>query len=106
MDPKLQVLLIQHYWFFKCSWVCTINVYFFTSFKKSETSDLFIDLFPSPQHQYKLESDPMCGKTTGGREECFWNCEVGPSGLQEGLFKGFLLANPDCLLGCFPEVNV
>ena len=64
----------------------------------------FVDLFPSPQPRYKLESDPMCGITTGGREECFWNCEVGSSGLPEGLFKGFLLNPPDCLIGCFSKV--
>ena len=46
----------------------------------------------------------MCGITTGGREECYWNCEVGSTGLQEGLFKGFLLTPPDCLLDCFPKV--
>ena len=63
-----------------------------------------LDLFPSPQPRFNLESDPMCGITTGGREECFWNCEVGSSGLEEGLFKGFLLTPPDCLLGCFSKV--
>ena len=63
-----------------------------------------LDLFPSPQHRFKLESNPMCGITTGGKEECFWNCGVGSSGLEEGLFKMFLLTPPDCLLGCFSKV--
>ena len=22
----------------------------------------------------KLKSDPQCGRTTGGREECWWDC--------------------------------
>ena len=63
----------------------------------------FLDLFTSPQPRFKLESDPMCGITTGGREECFWKCEVKSSKLPEGLFKGFLLTPPDCLLGCFTK---
>ena len=102
MDTKLQICLIQHFWLLKCSWVCIIYVYLF----QSKADVHFLDLFTSPQPRYKLESDPMCGITTGGREECFWKCEVKSSGpeLAEGLFKGFLLTPPDCLLGCFTKV--
>ena len=25
---------------------------------------------------YSLENDPMCGITTGGKEECDWDCDV------------------------------
>ena len=24
-----------------------------------------------------LKSDPLCGVTGGGREECYWDCELG-----------------------------
>ena len=50
--------------------------------------------------KYKLDNDPMCGITTGGKEDCFWDCEVGSTGVGNGL----LLTPPDCLLNCFPKV--
>ena len=26
---------------------------------------------------YKLGNDPMCGVTTGGNDECHWDCKLG-----------------------------
>ena len=43
----------------------------------------------------------MCGITTGGKEDCFWNCEIG-----NNTFLGRLIQNPECLLKCFPEVKI
>lgn len=41
----------------------------------------------------------MCGITTGGREDCFWDCEI------EMGFNGPIVSTPECLLDCFPEVR-
>ena len=43
----------------------------------------------------------MCGLPTGGREECFWDCEVEDSEFTNGP----IFPAPECLLDCFPEVN-
>ena len=61
------------------------------------------DIF-TPKTKFKLENDPMCGITTGGREECFWDCE-----LTQGLYHKFkpagpIIKNPGCLQDCFDEV--
>ena len=49
--------------------------------------------------RYKLGDDPMCGLTTGGMKDCFWECEVTPT--DDGPF----ITNPECLLNCFPKVK-
>ena len=50
--------------------------------------------------KYRLEDDPMCGVTTGGSEECFWDCEL------ELTEIGIIIAsNPECLFDCFPKVK-
>ena len=49
--------------------------------------------------RYKLEDDPMCGITTGGREDCFWDCEI------EMSMNGPIISTPECLSDCFPEVK-
>ena len=41
----------------------------------------------------------MCGITTGGKEECFWNCDIGNT------VNGLIVSNPECLLDCFEEVK-
>ena len=51
---------------------------------------------------YKLENDPMCGMTTGGKEECFWDCNID----SKGIGNGPLISSPECLLNCFPEVII
>ena len=50
--------------------------------------------------RYRLENDPMCGETTGGREDCFWDCEIINSRVY-----GPIISNPECLLDCFEEVS-
>ena len=52
-------------------------------------------MFPE---RYKLENDPMCGLTTGGREDCFWDCDIGQT------LNGAIISTPECLLDCFAEV--
>ena len=54
----------------------------------------FSESFLNPR--FKLENDPMCGVTTGGKEDCFWDCEIGYDSL---------LTPPECLLKCFSEVK-
>ena len=50
--------------------------------------------------KYKLEDDPMCGITTGGREDCFWDCEMTIGR------NGPIITTPECLLDCFPGVSL
>ena len=49
---------------------------------------------------YKLENDPMCGITTGGAEDCFWDCQI------ENSNNGLIIQNPECLIDCFEEVYI
>ena len=51
--------------------------------------------------RYKLENDPMCGMTMGGREDCFWDCEID----ELGFGNGPIISTPECLLDCFDEVG-
>ena len=44
----------------------------------------------------KLEDDPLCGITTGGRENCEWDCE--PDYYAEVIYE-----NPRCFMDCFDE---
>ena len=55
-------------------------------------------LFPAPRP--RLENDPMCGLTTGGSSECFWDCEY----VSDPNF-GSIISNLECLLDCFEEVT-
>ena len=49
------------------------------------------------ESDYKLENDPQCGQTRGGKEECTWDCEV-----TFGDF-GQEITNPECLRDCFED---
>ena len=42
----------------------------------------------------KLEDDEFCGITTGGKENCEWDCI--PSSLKQGIYL-----NPECMIDCF-----
>ena len=42
----------------------------------------------------------MCGITTGGSKDCYWDCEI--TFLD---FYGPIITNPVCLIDCFEEVN-
>ena len=52
-----------------------------------------------------LVNDPLCGLTTGGREECWWSCEI--SKLEQYGRSQFLhfVNNPTCLESCYPEIH-
>ena len=69
---------------------------------------------------YKLEDDPICGVTSGGREECDWDCQpldlntntnidqdfLGVITIFSEIFFGLperIFTNPQCLEDCFPE---
>ena len=55
---------------------------------------------PGAAARPRLESDAMCGVTTGGREECYWDC-----GLFNDPYLGVLVTNPECLLDCYQPVS-
>ena len=48
------------------------------------------------EKRYKLEDDPMCGLTTGGREDCYWDCNI----ITDRYYRK-LVTNPECLLDCY-----
>ena len=53
--------------------------------------------------KYHLSSDPQCGLTTGGREECWWDCQieyVQDPGPRRGFYQ--FITNPLCLSDCYP----
>ena len=65
-----------------------------------DTANVGDNLSEDRQRQrYKLEDDPMCGLTTGGQEECYWDCDffVDP-------YFGSMISNPECLGDCYSEV--
>ena len=56
-----------------------------------------------PDTRYSLVNDPSCGLTTGGREECWWSCEV--RRVEEPFAPGIyypLIPEPSCLSDCYP----
>ena len=55
---------------------------------------------PAAAARPRLESDAMCGMTTGGGEECYWDC-----GLFNDPYFGVLVSNPECLLDCYQPVS-
>ena len=44
----------------------------------------------------------MCGVTTGGREDCFWDCQISNYLV---FTNGPVISTPECLLDCFEEVS-
>ena len=44
----------------------------------------------------KLENDKMCGITTGGKEECHWDCEASLCLLLPN-FTSPIYSDPECL---------
>ena len=51
----------------------------------------------------------MCGLTTGGQEQCFWDCQLFSSNTLSRAVLNFengdLISNPECLLDCYQEVR-
>ena len=62
-----------------------------------QTSRLVLENLP----QGRLEDDPMCGVTTGGAEECYWDCNVVRAPDEAPLYAAGVYSNPECLLDCF-----
>ena len=53
-----------------------------------------------------LEDDPQCGLTTGGKEECIWDCEAinfETSSTVSSVQTGVTFKNALCLEDCFEE---
>merc|ERR1712223_1254657 len=48
----------------------------------------------------KLENDAMCGITTGGQDECWWDCMI----ISGSEVSGQAITNPECLRDCFAAV--
>lgn len=44
--------------------------------------------------QRTLQSDPSCGLSTRGSEECWWSCNIVPA-------SGLVIKNPECFRNCF-----
>ena len=55
---------------------------------------------------HKLENDPMCGKTTGGQDECTWDCKIVFSvATNPSIFNSVIkIQNPECLKDCFEDL--
>merc|ERR1712223_2202292 len=49
----------------------------------------------------KLENDAMCGITTGGQDECWWDCMV----VSDSTLSGQAVANLECLSDCFSDAS-
>ena len=51
----------------------------------------------------RLENDPQCGLTTGGREECWWDCKIArPQSHNNPEEYRIFITNPTCLDDCYP----
>ena len=59
--------------------------------------------------RYKLENDTKCGVTTGGEEECYWDCRKHGYHkeyvdlVQDFAFAAIVYSNPECMRDCFPQ---
>ena len=63
-----------------------------SSFISAFTLSLIVEL-----SREKLENDPMCGITTGGRTECNWDCNIVETS------SNIFIDNPECYDDCFPQ---
>ena len=66
------------------------------------TNDYQGCLLSEQSQRYRLEDDPQCGLTTGGRSECWWDCEFqlypGPTPTTHVDF----ITDLSCLSDCYP----
>lgn len=64
---------------------------------------MFRLLLSEQEGRARLESDPQCGLTTGGQEECWWDCHRERKQFPEspGVFTS-VITNPSCLSDCYP----
>lgn len=53
--------------------------------------------------RFKLEDDQLCGITTGGKENCEWDCISGTYGVGDIQLESYLYGNIECLRDCFSE---
>merc|ERR1712223_467022 len=51
----------------------------------------------NPPEKPKLENDAMCGITTGGQDECWWDCMI----MSDSALSGQAITNPECMKDCF-----
>ena len=55
-------------------------------------------LLTPPTVRQTLENDPQCGLTTGGQQECYWDCQA----FYADFTTGVIAVDPVCLADCFP----
>merc|ERR1712037_333946 len=55
----------------------------------------------NPPPKPKLENDDMCGITTGGQDECWWDCMI----ISDRRVDGQAVTNPECLRDCFSDTS-
>ena len=55
----------------------------------------------NPPPKPKLENDDMCGITTGGQDECWWDCMI----ISERAVQGQAITNPECMRDCFSDTS-
>ena len=58
----------------------------------------------APRQDDSLEDGPMCGVTTGGKEECYWDCNIITTPLPSTFEK--IITNPQCIEDCFQPNQV
>ena len=60
--------------------------------------------------RYKLENDPKCGITTGGLDECYWDCETTTNpkkfGADHSFYFNKVLIDYACLQDCYGAVSM
>merc|ERR1712131_456740 len=71
----------------------------FISLLGLRTSSLIEDIFT--RKEFKLENEVDCGVTTGGKEECYWDCEVVIVDNYPAVVR-----DPECLRDCFPKKSL
>ena len=59
--------------------------------------------------RYKLENDPKCGITTGGQDECYWDCvtTTNPENFDtHSFYFNKVLEDYACLQDCYGDVSM
>ena len=72
----------------------------FTAALGVQTSMYLLSPPTPPTARQILENDPQCGLTTGGQEECYWDCQRFYLAVY---LQGTVAQNPECVADCFPE---
>ena len=76
---------------------------FIVTFIASLALTTFRNILEPRQERFCLENDPECGLLTGGREECWWGCDIyrHENALGQGNWFTYF-TDPSCLDDCYP----